>query len=88
MNSLTGVQGLLLISALPLAAMTRVAGALTKSGEVMKLVNNLMKVPQLQRTMVEMARGGERASNQLAAQGMRMLGWAGQHVPSQGGSHP
>lgn len=37
-------------------AMTRVAGALTNSGEVLKLVNNLMKVPQLQRTMVEMSR--------------------------------
>jgi hypothetical protein len=42
--------------------MTRVAGALTKSGEVMKLVNNLMKVPQLQRTMVDMAKGERRGS--------------------------
>lgn len=39
------------------AAMTRVAGSLQKSGEVMKLVNNLMKVPQLQRTMMEMSKG-------------------------------
>lgn len=38
--------------------MTRVAGSLAKSGEVMKLVNNLMKVPQLHKTMVEMSRGG------------------------------
>ncbi|PRW57435.1 vacuolar sorting-associated 24-like protein 1-like [Chlorella sorokiniana] len=37
-------------------AMTRVAGSLAKSGEVMKLVNNLMKVPQLHKTMVEMSR--------------------------------
>lgn len=37
--------------------MTRVAGALTKSGEVMKLVNSLMRVPQLSRTMAEMSRG-------------------------------
>ncbi|PSC71154.1 vacuolar sorting-associated 24-like protein 1-like [Micractinium conductrix] len=37
-------------------AMTRVAGALGKSGEVMKLVNNLMRVPALQKTMVEMSR--------------------------------
>lgn len=37
-------------------AMTRVAGALTKSGEVMKLVNSLMRVPQLSRTMAEMSR--------------------------------
>lgn len=37
--------------------MTRVAGSLAKSGEVMKLVNNLMKVPQLHKTMVEMSRG-------------------------------
>lgn len=56
--------------------MTRVAGALTNSGEVLKLVNNLMKVPQLQRTMVEMSRGGPtarglegRAGGQGAAQG-------------------
>ncbi|KAI3438053.1 hypothetical protein D9Q98_000496 [Chlorella vulgaris] len=37
-------------------AMTRVAGALSKSGEVMKLVNNLVKVPELQRMMVGMSR--------------------------------
>lgn len=42
--------------ALP-AAMTRVAGSLAKSGEVLKLVNGLMKVPQLQKTMIEMSRG-------------------------------
>lgn len=41
--------------------MTRVAGSLAKSGEVMKLVNNLMKVPQLHKTMVEMSRGGRAA---------------------------
>lgn len=47
------------IPALPCCppAMTRVAGSLAKSGEVLKLVNNLMKVPQLQRTMMEMSRG-------------------------------
>lgn len=44
------------------AAMTRVAGSLAKSGEVMKLVNNLMKVPQLHKTMVEMSRGGAAAA--------------------------
>ena len=37
--------------------MTRVAGTLQKSGEVMKLVNGLMKVPALQRTMMDMSRG-------------------------------
>ena len=37
--------------------MTRVAGSLQKSGEVMKLVNGLMKVPALQRTMMDMSRG-------------------------------
>ena len=53
------------------AAMTRVAGSLAKSGEVLKLVNSLMKVPQLHRTMVEMSRGarGRRASLAAAAGG-------------------
>ena len=46
------------------SAMTRVAGALGKSGEVMKLVNNLMRVPALQKTMVEMSRGGRRRRGQ------------------------
>ena len=49
--------------------MTRVAGALSKSGEVLKLVNSLVKVPQLQRTMVEMARGAVRLAGMLTAPG-------------------
>lgn len=48
------------------AAMTRVAGALTKSGEVMKLVNSLMRVPQLSRTMAEMSRGKGRQGGSAA----------------------
>ena len=50
--------------------MTRVAGSLAKSGEVLKLVNNLMKVPQLQRTMMEMSRGelGGRAGGRAGGQ--------------------
>jgi hypothetical protein len=54
--------------------MTRVAGSLAKSGEVLKLVNNLMKVPQLQRTMMEMSKG-EWA-------GMRL--WGGLHARLDG----
>lgn len=37
--------------------MANVAGTLGKSSEVMKLVNNLTKLPQLQTTMREMAQG-------------------------------
>jgi hypothetical protein len=49
--------------------MTRVAGALSKSGEVMKLVNNLVKVPELQRMMVGMSRGEGAAWNSRAGPG-------------------
>ena len=38
-------------------AMANVAGTLGKSSEVMKLVNGLLKLPQLQTTMREMAQG-------------------------------
>lgn len=37
-------------------AMARVAGSLQKSSEVMSLVNGLIKVPELQRTMAAMSR--------------------------------
>jgi Snf7 len=37
-------------------AMVRVAGSLSKSAEVMKLVNGLMKAPQLNATMMQMSR--------------------------------
>ena len=43
------------------AAMVRVAGTLQRSTEVMKLVNESLKLPQMQRTMMEMSRGGAAA---------------------------
>lgn len=39
-------------------AMIRVAGTLDKSTEVMKGVNKLMKIPELQKSMMEMSKGG------------------------------
>ncbi len=39
------------------AAMLKVAQTLGKSTEVMKLVNQLMKMPEMQKTMVEMSKG-------------------------------
>jgi hypothetical protein len=42
----------------PAAAMLRVAGTLSKSTEVMKAVNTMIKAPELQRTMMEMSKGG------------------------------
>lgn len=41
----------------PLEAMASVAGTLSKSSEVMKLVNSLTKIPQMQATMREMSKG-------------------------------
>ncbi len=40
------------------AAMLRVAGTLSKSTEVMKQVNTIIKAPELQKTMMEMSKGG------------------------------
>jgi hypothetical protein len=37
--------------------MLRVSGSLQKSGEVMKLVNESIKLPEMQRTMFEMSKG-------------------------------
>lgn len=37
--------------------MVRVAGALQQSAKVMTIVSDLMKVPQLQQTMMEMSKG-------------------------------
>lgn len=37
-------------------AMLRVSGSLQKSGEVMKLVNDTIKLPEMQRTMFEMSK--------------------------------
>jgi hypothetical protein len=37
--------------------MLRVSGTLQKSGEVMKLVNDSIKLPEMQRTMFEMSKG-------------------------------
>jgi len=37
--------------------MLRVSGSLQKSGEVMKLVNDTIKLPEMQRTMFEMSKG-------------------------------
>lgn len=53
------------------AAMARVAGSIQKSSEVMALVNNLTKVPELQRIMVSMSKGqagvGRLGSNGVCA---------------------
>ena len=38
--------------------MIRVAGTLGKSSEVMKLVNDMVKLPELRSTMMEMSKGG------------------------------
>ncbi len=61
--------------------MTRVAGALTKSGEVMKLVNSLMRVPQLSRTMAEMSRG-EGVGGWGVGGGRRTLGQLSSRLPT------
>jgi hypothetical protein len=37
--------------------MLRVSGSLQKSGEVMKLVNETIKLPEMQKTMFEMSKG-------------------------------
>lgn len=42
-------------------AMVRVSGTLQKSGEVMKLVNDSLKLPELQKTMFEMSKEMARA---------------------------
>lgn len=39
------------------AAMLRVSGTLQKSTDVMKLVNDTIKLPEMQRTMFEMSKG-------------------------------
>jgi charged multivesicular body protein 3 len=38
--------------------MVKVAGHLQKSTEVMKMVNDTLKMPEIQRTMMEMSKGG------------------------------
>jgi hypothetical protein len=38
--------------------MIKVAGTLGKSGEVMKIVNDMIKLPALRTTMMEMSKGG------------------------------
>lgn len=43
----------------PAAAMAKVAGSLSKSTEVMKIVNNLMRVPELAKVMQDMSKGEE-----------------------------
>ena len=39
--------------------MVKVAGSLQRSGEVMKLVNESMKLPEMSRAVMEMAKGEE-----------------------------
>lgn len=39
--------------------MLKVSKTLSKSTEVMQLVNNLIKLPELQRSMVDMSKGEE-----------------------------
>lgn len=49
------------------AAMVRVAGTLAKSGEVMKVVNGLIRVPELAATMQQMSMGAcSCPNNQIA----------------------
>ncbi|EGB09650.1 hypothetical protein AURANDRAFT_7138, partial [Aureococcus anophagefferens] len=43
------------------AAMVRAAGCMKKSGEVMAVMNQLVKLPELQKTMMNMQREMERA---------------------------
>jgi hypothetical protein len=38
--------------------MLRVSGTLQKSTDVMKLVNDTLKLPEMQKTMFEMSKGG------------------------------
>jgi len=38
--------------------MVKVAGHLQKSTQVMKMVNDTLKMPEIQRTMMEMSKGG------------------------------
>ncbi len=52
--------------------MLRVAGTLSKSTEVMKEVNTIIKAPELQKTMVEMSKGKEQTGQTyLLLQGVR-----------------
>jgi charged multivesicular body protein 3 len=39
--------------------MLRVSGTLQKSTDVMKLVNDTIKLPEMQKTMFEMSKGAE-----------------------------
>lgn len=62
-NVASHLQGLLTLFYLPPsspcvpAAMVKVAGAMGKSAEVMKTVNSLMKVADVQKAMQEMSKG-------------------------------
>lgn len=47
--------------------MAKVAGSLSKSTEVMKIVNSLMKVPELARVMQDMSKGQPRAITKHSA---------------------
>ncbi len=47
--------------------MAKVAGSLSKSTEVMKIVNNLMKVPELARVMQEMSKGARLAAHHTSS---------------------
>jgi hypothetical protein len=49
--------------------MLRVSGSLQKSGEVMKLVNESIKLPEMQKTMFEMSKGEGQAWRLLLGQG-------------------
>lgn len=58
--------------------MLRVSGTLQKSTDVMKLVNETLKLPEMQRTMFEMSRGGRAV---LLAKGPELVVHACQRLP-------
>ncbi len=57
------------------SAMAKVSGTLAKSGEVMKTVNDLIKVPEMMRSMQELSKGGRSAF------------WLCSHSPRQAYTH-
>lgn len=57
------------------AAMLRVSGSLQKSGEVMKLVNDSLKLPEMQKTMFEMSKGETHCASLVNIAGLAGSVW-------------
>ncbi len=55
------------------AAILKVSGAMQRSSEVMKEVNDLVKLPELRKTMVEMSKGGRCRHHGWATRRVRVL---------------